>query len=63
MSEPRETVNAAMQQTIPGLTGNIASGRAEDSRSFAQKNSLCEFFCAKEKRSTMLPQAILPCTG
>jgi hypothetical protein len=39
MSEKRETANADMQQTIPGLTGNIASGRAEDSRSFSQKRS------------------------
>jgi hypothetical protein len=49
--------NADVQQTIPGLTGDIASGRAEDSRSFSQKNSQREFFCEKEKRSTMLPQA------
>jgi hypothetical protein len=35
----------------------FASGRAEDSRSFAQKNSQGEFFCAKDKKSTMLPQA------
>jgi hypothetical protein len=29
--------------------GNVASGRAEEIRSFAQKNSQREFFCAKEK--------------
>jgi hypothetical protein len=45
------------------LTGDIASGRAEDSRSFSQKNSQSEFFCEKDKKSTMLPQAILPFTG
>jgi len=49
MSEHRETANAAMQQTIPGLVGDIASGRAEETRSFSQKNSRCEFFCEKEK--------------
>ncbi len=31
MSEKRETVNAAMDQAIPRLAGNIATGRAEDS--------------------------------
>ncbi|MFP4438770.1 MAG: hypothetical protein ACLFVO_16130 [Chloroflexaceae bacterium] len=30
MSEHRETANAAMHQAIPGLVGDIASGRAED---------------------------------
>jgi hypothetical protein len=49
MSEKRETANAAMYPAIPCLTGNIASGTVEETRSFAQKNSRCEFFCAKEK--------------
>jgi hypothetical protein len=40
-----------------GLTGNIASGRVEWNFLF-HKN-----FCAKDKKSTMLPQAILPFTG
>jgi hypothetical protein len=31
MSEHRETANAAMDQAIPHLAGDIASGRAEDS--------------------------------
>ncbi|MFP4438431.1 MAG: hypothetical protein ACLFVO_14405 [Chloroflexaceae bacterium] len=31
MSEYRETANAAMDQAIPRLAGDIASGRAEDS--------------------------------
>jgi hypothetical protein len=31
MSETRETANADVQQAIPGLTGDSASGRAEDS--------------------------------
>ncbi|MFP4440654.1 MAG: hypothetical protein ACLFVO_25750 [Chloroflexaceae bacterium] len=42
---------------------HFVSGRAKETRSFAQKNSLSEFFCAKDKKSTMLPQAILPFTG
>jgi hypothetical protein len=50
MSEKRETANADIQQTIPGLTGDIASGRAEDSRSFSQKNSRCEFFVKKKQK-------------
>jgi hypothetical protein len=49
MNEPRETANADIHQTISGLVGDIASGRAEETRSFAQKNSQGEFFCAKEK--------------
>jgi hypothetical protein len=57
MSENHEPAGVAMYQTIPRLTGDIASVRAEASRSFSQKNSLCEFFCEKDKNSTMLPQA------
>jgi hypothetical protein len=30
MSELRETANADMEQTIPRLTGDIASSRAEE---------------------------------
>jgi hypothetical protein len=30
MSEHRETATAAMQQAIPDLAGDIASGRTED---------------------------------
>jgi hypothetical protein len=45
MSEQRETTSADMQQAIPGLMGNIASGRAEQDISFW-------------KKSTMLPQAM-----
>ncbi|MFP4438590.1 MAG: hypothetical protein ACLFVO_15205 [Chloroflexaceae bacterium] len=36
MSETRETANADMYPAIPGLVGNIASGRVEDSISFSQ---------------------------
>jgi hypothetical protein len=57
MSEHRETANADVQQTIPRLVGDIASGRAEDFRSCSQKHSRCECFCEQEKRSTTLPQA------
>jgi hypothetical protein len=42
---------------VPPLEVDIASGRVEDSRSFSQKNSQSEFFCEKDKKSTMLPQA------
>jgi hypothetical protein len=59
MSETRETAHAGMQQAISGLVGDIASVRAEDTSSFAQKNSRCEFFCANEKKCTTLPQANL----
>ncbi|MFP4437575.1 MAG: hypothetical protein ACLFVO_10030 [Chloroflexaceae bacterium] len=37
MSENRETANAAMDQAIPRLAGDIASGRAEDSWLFHKK--------------------------
>jgi hypothetical protein len=37
MSENHEPAGAAMYQTIPRLTGDIASVRAEASRSFSQK--------------------------
>jgi hypothetical protein len=35
---------------LPEQMIRFASGRAEDSRSFSQKNSLCEFFCEKDKQ-------------
>ncbi|MFP4440676.1 MAG: hypothetical protein ACLFVO_25860 [Chloroflexaceae bacterium] len=57
MSEHRETIRAAMDQAIPCLAGDIASGRVEATRSLFPKNSQREFFGNKEKRSTMLPQA------
>jgi hypothetical protein len=55
MSETREPANAAMQQALPGLVGisphsttlRAGSSRAEETRSFSQKNSHCEFFCEK----------------
>ncbi|MFP4435855.1 MAG: hypothetical protein ACLFVO_01275 [Chloroflexaceae bacterium] len=37
MSEHCETANAAMDQAIPGLVADIASGRAEDSMLFVKK--------------------------
>jgi len=40
-----------------------ASGRAEDSIFFSQKNHVVDFFVKKKKRSTMRPQAILPFAG
>jgi hypothetical protein len=53
-------------RTVPvflsDLHAGFASGRAEDSRSFSQKNSHCEFFCEKDQKSTMLPQAHLAST-
>jgi hypothetical protein len=49
MSEQRETTNTDMDQAIPRLAGDIAPGRAENSRSFSQTNSRCEFVCEKEK--------------
>jgi len=42
MSEHRETANAAMDLAISRLMGDIASGRAKETRSFSQKFSLCE---------------------
>jgi hypothetical protein len=50
MSEHRETANADMYQTIPRLAGDSASGRAEEIRSFSQKNVRCTFFCEKETK-------------
>jgi hypothetical protein len=35
----------------------------EDSQSFSQKNSQREFFCEKEKKRPMLPQANQASTG
>jgi len=63
ISENRETANADMDPAIPRLVGDIASGSAEEARSFSQKNSLSEFFCEKDKKCTMLPQAMLLFTG
>jgi hypothetical protein len=51
MNENRETTSADMDQVIPHLAEDSASGRVEEPRSFAQKNSQREFFCAKEKTS------------
>ncbi|MFP4440222.1 MAG: hypothetical protein ACLFVO_23555 [Chloroflexaceae bacterium] len=58
MREHRATATAAMDQVILRLVGDIASGRAEENRSFAQKNHVVNFLC-KRKRNTMLPQAKL----
>ncbi|MFP4437058.1 MAG: hypothetical protein ACLFVO_07405, partial [Chloroflexaceae bacterium] len=41
MSEHRETANADMDQAIPRLAGDIASGRAEDSMLFHKTFALC----------------------
>jgi hypothetical protein len=49
MSETRETATADMQQAIPRLAGDIASDRAQETRSFSQKYSQRECFCEKEK--------------
>ncbi|MFP4439586.1 MAG: hypothetical protein ACLFVO_20275 [Chloroflexaceae bacterium] len=49
MSEHRKTANAAMDQTLPHLAGDIASGRAEEIRSFSQKFTLW-IFSVKKKR-------------
>ncbi|MFP4440437.1 MAG: hypothetical protein ACLFVO_24645 [Chloroflexaceae bacterium] len=49
MSEKHEPAGAAMDQAIRRLAGDIASGRAENPRSFSQKNSRCEFFCEKDQ--------------
>ncbi|MFP4438692.1 MAG: hypothetical protein ACLFVO_15735 [Chloroflexaceae bacterium] len=48
MSETRETATADRYQAIPRLAADIASGRAEDTRSFSQKFSQSENFCEKE---------------
>jgi hypothetical protein len=37
-----------------------AADRVADSRSLSQKNSHCEFFCDKDKKSTALPEAKRP---
>jgi hypothetical protein len=60
MSEKRETVNAAMDQAIPRLAGNIVTGRVEDSILFPKKFAQSANFLGKTKKSTMLPQASLP---
>jgi hypothetical protein len=48
MNETRETANADRYPAIPRLAEDSAAGRAEETRSFSQKNSRCEFFCEKE---------------
>jgi hypothetical protein len=57
MNEKRETANTGMQQAIPGFDGGYRLRQGGRNYLFSQKNSLCEFFCEKEKKSTMLPQA------
>jgi len=37
MNENRETTSADMYPAIPHLAGDIAAGRAEETRSFSQK--------------------------
>ncbi|MFP4439050.1 MAG: hypothetical protein ACLFVO_17555 [Chloroflexaceae bacterium] len=49
MSEHRETANAAVDQVIPHVAEDSASGRVEETRSFSHKNSQREFLCEKEK--------------
>jgi hypothetical protein len=48
-----------MRYAVTDPEEHFASGRVEDTSSFAQKNSRCEFFCANEKKCTTLPQANL----
>ncbi|MFP4436224.1 MAG: hypothetical protein ACLFVO_03175 [Chloroflexaceae bacterium] len=41
MRETRETVNAAMDQVIPRLVGDITSGRAEEEKVPCCRRRLC----------------------
>jgi hypothetical protein len=41
----------------------FASGRAEETIFFTKMLHFVQHFCEKDKKSTMLPQAMLPCTG
>jgi len=58
MSEHCETANTNMYPAIPCLAGDIASGRAEETRPSSQK-IYNVIFCEKDRSSTMLPQANL----
>jgi hypothetical protein len=50
MSENREPANNDVYQAIPRLAGDIASGRAEDSRSFSRNcGSPSHNFVKKDK--------------
>jgi hypothetical protein len=57
ISENRETANADMQQAIPGLVGDSASGRAEEISLFTKIWLREPNFGEKIKQGTMLPQA------
>jgi hypothetical protein len=50
MSETRETTSADMDQVIPHLAEDIASGRVEETRSFAQKIHNVNVFVQKKNK-------------
>jgi len=49
MSKTRETATADRYQAIPRLAADIASGRAEDTRSFSQNFYKVKIFVKKNK--------------
>jgi len=49
MNEHRETTSADVDQVIPHVAEDSASGWVEETRSCSQKNSQREFFCEQEK--------------
>ncbi|MFP4440171.1 MAG: hypothetical protein ACLFVO_23295 [Chloroflexaceae bacterium] len=48
MSEHRETANAAMDQAIPRLAGDIAFGRAEETSLFTNMLYVVQHVCEQE---------------
>ena len=51
MSKHCETANATMDLAIPQLVGDMASGRAKETRSFSQNTcTLCKCFVKKIKK-------------
>jgi len=50
MSEHRETANAAMDQAIPRLVGDIAAGRAEEVIFPTKTLHRVQRFCEKDKK-------------
>jgi len=48
MSENRETATADMDQAIPRVAGDIASGRAEETSFFTNMLHFVQHVCEKE---------------
>jgi len=60
MSEKHEIACADTRYVVPSLAVDTASDRAEETGSFSQKNSQCEFFVKKKEHVPCCRRRIEP---